>query len=106
MAELFLAGITIGYIALVLIKELEIFPCRLCTVWWLSVTYAVVYQDLIGIGLVNLVAHVSYLTFEKVAYNASKIPDSTVCVERTEARVSHGPDVSCEVSKTEESLYN
>jgi hypothetical protein len=69
MVEGFLSGVTIGFIVLIGIVELGLTKvCRLCWVFWLSVVYCIITNNWWAIGLVNLVAHLSFLTFKKVAY--------------------------------------
>lgn len=68
MVDAISAGATIGFVALVLFDEFELKICRLCTCFWISVVYCLFSGNWIGLGLVNLFAHLSYLTLHKVAY--------------------------------------
>jgi hypothetical protein len=70
MNESICAGATIGFIALVVIVEFEFNKiCRLCLCFWLSVVYSIISGNWWALGLVNLAAHLSFLTLKAVAYN-------------------------------------
>lgn len=69
MVEAISVGATIGFVSLVLFDEFELKLCRLCTCFWISILYCVVSGNWVSIGLVNIVAHVSYLTLNKVAHH-------------------------------------
>lgn len=66
MIEGILAGCCIGYILFVLSVELELQVCRVCTIWWLSVVCCVILWNAWLIGLINLVAHASYIAFKEI----------------------------------------
>jgi len=92
MVEAISAGATIGFIALILFDEFELKLCRLCTCFWLSVLYCVVSGNWVAIGVVNIAAHVSYLTLNKVAYHDPYNNVSNGSSETTSQDVRGGQD--------------
>jgi len=73
LVECVCAGASIGFVALVLLNELEFCICRLCTCFWLSVAYCFFSSNWLGLGVVNLAAHVTFLALLKVAYDDSNL---------------------------------
>lgn len=75
MTEIICVGATIGFVALVLLDELDLKLCRLCLCFWLSVFYCVFWGDWIWLGAENIVAHLSYLLLHKAA---NYVPNSSI----------------------------
>lgn len=87
MIESVLIGTSIGYALLVLFQEFESRACRLCVAFWLSVLAAAVTGNWLGIGVINLAAHVSYVIFSKVCYDVQSVAFSV----RVETSTSSKP---------------